>query len=149
MFGLETWGDDRSKLIPAKKPTRCMTNARALGMELNRKCDRGHDHQSLVDGRAASAGRYPDDLCRAICKGIIKEKMERSRGIRAVGEIDRKLLSRFGPPARCNGTRKIGLRSFMREPRLRSDPCDLGDWFRENQISAVHQTRWHGTISRG
>ena len=31
MFGLKTWGDKRGKLIPAKKPTKFMTNARALG----------------------------------------------------------------------------------------------------------------------
>ena len=71
MYGHKTWRDKRSKLVPAKKPTRFMTNSRALGKELSRKCDASHEHQSLVDGRAAAAARYPDELCRAICRGGI------------------------------------------------------------------------------
>ena len=31
MFGLKTWGTNKSKLVPAKKPTKFMTNSRALG----------------------------------------------------------------------------------------------------------------------
>ena len=92
MFGLKTWGDSTSKLVPAKKPTTFMTNSRALGQELNKKCDHTHEHQSLVDGRAAAAVRYPEGLCRAICRGIIKEKMERSLGIRAVGEVNSQIV---------------------------------------------------------
>ena len=109
MFGLKTWGDNRSKLVPAKKPTRFMTNSRALGQEFNQRCDSSHEHQSLVDGRAASAARYPDELCKAICRGIIKEKMERRRGVRAVAEIDRRLLSRCGSPAFDNSRRRTDL----------------------------------------
>ena len=35
-------------------------------------------HQSLIDGRAKDAARYPPALCRAICRGISKEKMLRA-----------------------------------------------------------------------
>ena len=42
----------------------------------------------MVDGRAKLAARYPDALCRAICKGIIEEKKERANNLRAVVEID-------------------------------------------------------------
>ena len=87
MYGLKTWGKNKSELVLAKKPTRFLTNSRALGRELSRRCDGSHCHQSLVDGRAAYAARYPKALCRAICKGIIEEKKERSMGIRAVVEI--------------------------------------------------------------
>ena len=65
----------------AKKPTRFMTNSQVLGRELSRKCDKSHGHQPLLDGRAKDAARYPPGLCRAICRGISKEKMLRACGI--------------------------------------------------------------------
>ena len=78
MFGLKSQGDNRSKTVPAKAPTKFMTNSRAPILELKSKCDRTHEHQSLVDARAAFAARYPDELCKAICRGILKDK---TRGI--------------------------------------------------------------------
>ncbi len=89
MYGLKTRGHTRSQLVAAKKPTKIMTNSKALGKELSRKCNGRHDHQSLVDGRAAEAARYPTGLCRAICRGIIQEKKERHCQIRAVAQIPR------------------------------------------------------------
>ena len=71
----------------AKKPTRFMTNSWSIGRELRRKCDGTHPHQPLVDGRAKDAARYPPALCRAICRGIAKEKMQRQYGLRAVMEV--------------------------------------------------------------
>ena len=82
-----------------------MTNSRALGEELRRKCDGKHAHQSLVDGRAKLAAEYPEDLCRAICRGIIKLRMERECGIRVVAEIPSNLSS----PSACAVARKIDL----------------------------------------
>ena len=87
MFGLRTWGSGKCKLVHAKKPTKFLANSRVLGKELQKKCDGTHEHQQLVDGRASAAARYPNALCRAICRGIVKAKMERDRGIRVVGEI--------------------------------------------------------------
>ena len=87
MFGLKTWGSSKAQLVWAKKPTRFMTNSRSIGHELKRKCDGTHPHQPLVDGRAKDAARYPPALCRAICRGIAKEKMQRQYGIRAVMEV--------------------------------------------------------------
>ena len=55
----------------AKKPTRFMTNCPSISKELQRRCDGGHSHQPLVGGRAAWAARYPPELCRAICVGLI------------------------------------------------------------------------------
>ena len=78
MLGLKTWGTSKAKLKPAKKPTKFMTNSRAMGRELERACDQQHDHQHLVDGRAAAAARYPPGLCRAMCRGIVKAKMEKN-----------------------------------------------------------------------
>ena len=41
----------------------------------------------VFDGRAKDAARYPPALCRAICRGILKEKMERQMGLRAMVEV--------------------------------------------------------------
>ena len=71
----------------AKKPTKFLTNSRSIGRELSRKCDQEHSHQPLVDGRAKDAARYPPALCRAICRGVAKERMQRQLGIRAVMEV--------------------------------------------------------------
>ena len=78
MFGQNTWGHHKSQLVLAKKPTKFVTNSQTLGRELIRKCDGNHDHQQLVDGRAKGAARYPPALCRALCRGILKEKMQRA-----------------------------------------------------------------------
>ena len=87
MYGLHTWGKTKSQLVLAKNPTKFMTNSRSLGRELSRMCDGEHTHQPLVDGRAKDAARYPPALCKAICRGVAKEKMQRQLGIRAVMEV--------------------------------------------------------------
>ena len=87
MCGLKTWGKSRSQLVLAKKPTKFMTNSRAIGRELTRKCDGSHEHQLLIDGRAHAAARYPAALCKAMCRGIIKEQLQRSLDVRTVVEI--------------------------------------------------------------
>ena len=65
-------------MVPAKKPTKFMTNSKVIGRELSRRCDGSHVHQALIDGRAKDAARYPPALCRALCRGISKEKMLRA-----------------------------------------------------------------------
>ena len=87
MYGLKTWGKSRAQLVLAKKPTKFMTNSRSIGTELKKRCNGAHEHQPLVDGRARDAARYPPALCRAICRGVAKEKMQRQMGIRAVMEV--------------------------------------------------------------
>ena len=41
----------------------------------------------MVDGRAKDAARYPPSLCRALCKGIVKEKMQRAVGVTAIMSV--------------------------------------------------------------
>ena len=65
-----------------------MTNSQTLGRELARKCDKKHEHQPLLDGRAKDAARYPPALCRAICRGISKEKMQRACGLAVLCSIE-------------------------------------------------------------
>ena len=73
-----------AQLVLAKKPTVLMTNSRSIGHELKKPCDGGHEHQPLLDGRANGAARYPPALCRAICRGVAKENMQRQLVISAV-----------------------------------------------------------------
>ena len=108
MYGLKTRGGGSGKQVPAKKPTKFMTNSRTIGVELQRRCDKSHEHQALVDGRAKMAERYPEGLCRAICRGIVKLKMERAQGVRVVGEIPADLRSQH---ARVHG-RRVDLDQF-------------------------------------
>lgn len=70
MNGLKTWGRNGTRLVLAKKPTRCRTNSQSIGSELRRRCDGGHENQPLVDGRAKNAARDPLALCRAICRVV-------------------------------------------------------------------------------
>ena len=84
MYGLKTWGKTRSCLVLAKKPRRFMTNSKALGRELSRKCDGQHEHQLFFNGRAKDAARYPPALCRAISRGIARENMERTCNVAAI-----------------------------------------------------------------
>ena len=64
-----------------------MTNSFWVAQELGKKCDRQHEHQQLVGGRAEGAGRYPEGLCRAICKGLSRELWEKNMGVKAVVQI--------------------------------------------------------------
>ena len=83
----QNMGSSKHRLVPARKATKFMTNSRSLGKELKVKCDGSHEHQPLVDGRAKDAARYPPALCRAICRGLQKEKMQRCMQVRAVLEV--------------------------------------------------------------
>ena len=74
MYGLMTWGKDGLEAVAAKKPTKFMTNSWEIGRELQKRCDGQHNHQELINGRAQWAARYPPGLCRAICKGLLRER---------------------------------------------------------------------------
>ena len=59
-----------------KKPTGFLTSSRHVAEQLDRRCLGNHDHVQLVGGRASGAQVYPDDLCAAIVKGVVKQKSE-------------------------------------------------------------------------
>ena len=42
-------------------------------MELQRRRDGRHKHQELMGKRAQWAAKYPDELCRAICRRLMTE----------------------------------------------------------------------------
>ena len=56
-----------------KKPTGFITSSR-VAAQLNLQCDGSHSHVHLVGGRAAAAQVYPDELCRAILRGVARQK---------------------------------------------------------------------------
>ena len=62
-----------------KKPTGFMTSSRCIAAQLDARCDGSHTHVHLVCGRASAAQVYPDDLCRAVLRGVVWQKAEDSR----------------------------------------------------------------------
>ena len=89
MFGLLARGVDR-KLVVARTTTRFMSSAPAILERLGMKCQGGHVHQHLVDGRAKAAAIYPPMLCRAMIQGA-HEQMQREGG----GGAPRNILNKL------------------------------------------------------
>ena len=53
--------------------------------ELSTGCDKTHEHQQLMGGRAARAAEYPDELCEPFCRGIANQLMyDRTGRVRAM-----------------------------------------------------------------
>ena len=73
MYGLQTRGDSKGELVRAKKTTKFMTSSPEIARALSRRCDRSHWHQTLTSGRVEKAAIYPEGLCRAICRGLVKQ----------------------------------------------------------------------------
>lgn len=63
------------KGIPNKKPTDFMVNGEHMASMLSRRCSGGHEHQPLMEGRAALAQHYPRRLCQAMVKGAEKDSI--------------------------------------------------------------------------
>ena len=68
-YGLTTPGPN-GRPMPALKPTCFLSSAPELLKLLGQQCTRDHEHQPLVEGRAAAAAIYPPALCRAMLRGI-------------------------------------------------------------------------------
>ena len=75
LFGLETT-DGQGEIGPARKRTGFMTSSWTVAEELQRTCDgKGHVHNPLLERRAKGADVYPPELCRAICRGVSRQKL--------------------------------------------------------------------------
>lgn len=61
-----------------------MTNSMCIAKMLSKKCDGKHEHQQLLGKRAEYAARYPKDLCRAICQGLIQEMRYEEDGVKSL-----------------------------------------------------------------
>ena len=55
------------------KATGFMTNCDGIAKRLAKKCNDGHRHIVLVNGRAKQAAIYPEKLCRQIVKGLMEQ----------------------------------------------------------------------------
>jgi hypothetical protein len=75
-------------MAPAKKTTKFLTNAPSVARELRVRCTGKHEHQSLVGGRAKDAEKYLEELCRAICRGLVREMKGQDMAVKAVAEIE-------------------------------------------------------------
>ena len=66
-----------------------------IGAELNKYCmnktgqHHHHEHGALVRGTAKAAQVYPEDLCRAICRGLKKQKEATGQGRYVLGTVGR------------------------------------------------------------
>ena len=74
----------------AMKPTKFMTNSMCVAKQLSKRCKTGttvHRHVPLTCGRAEGAAKYTNELCRAICQGLIEQKDLDRSGLMCLGEI--------------------------------------------------------------
>ena len=89
MYGLVTPNSDRTGFLPAKKPTQFMSNSWYVLKELGIRCDKSHEHQHLMGGRASKAAEYAFGLCDAICRGMARQKAYDRTGKVCSGALDR------------------------------------------------------------
>lgn len=120
MYGLKTWGEDRSRRDRfARKRTKFMTNSEELAEELSLRCNMKHEHQELTGQRAKEAAKYPEELCEAICRGLVKQimcqeaKLKYLMAVRAEDEVEEE-------------SDEDGVRKNIHEGG--TDGMDLGAW---------------------
>ena len=98
VFGSTRRGVRQRLVERVKKSTTFVTNSYELARELGRKCDGSHRHTALTrTSQDCSEGRYPEGLCRAICRGIRRELMCKVDSLRAVAEVEIRGHSRGNP----------------------------------------------------
>ena len=71
-FGMQQLGDD-GVMKAVMKPTKWLSNSPFILNKLSRRCDREHEHQQLIGGRAKAAQVYPTQLCTSILKGLKRQ----------------------------------------------------------------------------
>ena len=84
-YGMKTMGDDGS-WQPAKKATRFASSSEEVLKKLDRKCNGEHAHRHLTSGRAKHAAVYPPELCKAILRGIEKQRLREGAKVSSYAE---------------------------------------------------------------
>ena len=112
-----------------------MTNCKSIANELGRRVPGLHTHQPLVDGRAQNAARYPDGLCKAICRGLVKEKMQQVMHLRAVLEVGEGVHRRVVDPEEFHDKEEGEVMQWV-----------LGKLVEERGRGARYQRHWRGMI---
>ena len=93
-----------------KKATGFMTSSRCMAKELGVTCPGGHEHVPLVGGRAAGAQVYPKELCEAIVRGVVKQKLwDKSNKVSTMGMNKRQLNSFTSSLTRQIRTERISM----------------------------------------
>ena len=62
-----------------RKPTAFMTNAPCIADALNKRCTKDHMHVPCCGKAARKAEVYPDELCKSILNGLVKQMKEDGR----------------------------------------------------------------------
>ena len=96
-FGLKT--KDGGKEGYAKKSTTIMTNSPYVAWRVNRKCNKAHDHVHLLNSKAGPAQKFTKQLCRAIAKGMVEQKVQWLSGVYTILRIDPDDRTHPGPSA--------------------------------------------------
>ncbi len=74
-LGLETT-DGQGEMGPARNRTGFMTSGWTVAEELQRTCEgKDHVHNPLLERRAKGAEVSPPELCRAMCRGVSRQKL--------------------------------------------------------------------------
>ena len=84
---LETRREDGMVVKAAKNASKFMTNSNEIDSELQRKCDANPVHQDLAGGEAQWSARYPEELCKAICRGVVKELRNQTDNVKFLFSI--------------------------------------------------------------
>ena len=82
-------------MVPAKTPTQFMGNSQCILDELSTRWDKSHPHQPLMGERASKAQEYSYELCRAMCRGLAKQKRYDRSGKACVGMMANTALMSF------------------------------------------------------
>ena len=67
-FGLTA--EDKDGVGRVAKPTRILTNMPSFASAVDRRCNGGHRHVQLVNGRARGAAKYTEAFCDVIVDGV-------------------------------------------------------------------------------
>ena len=59
---------------PVLKPAGFLTSSWCIAEELTRRCPGDHRHAHLLGNRAKQAAVYPEGLCDAVCRGLVRQK---------------------------------------------------------------------------
>ena len=85
MYGLKTYGKDKKvQDKAARKRTKFMTNSQCMAEELSKRCRGEHAHQALEGGRAKEARIYPEELCEAMVRGVIRQMEDNVESLRCL-----------------------------------------------------------------
>ena len=129
-YGLRTRSPDGT-LLPAMEPTRFMSSSLEVLRALGLRCQKLHQHQALVGGRASAAAIYPPGLCRAILEGIGRQKWLEGDPVpspvlravnRGVGIVDLDLVDEDGAPLEVLSSNRGAF-----TPQTRVLPQSLGE----------------------